>query len=190
MIGTAYSYDFRAYYIAYVSPKVPQARGGDLEIPDPIGVLNPLSAPGMKLVEPAGYYGYTVSPYGSFPSIINITASRSYKTVEQPSGGVYHFYTMRPSNGINALWGYDRSVTRSDVPDVCSVVGCATTKYWVSNEYGLPNTEEFRGSPMDIKLDTSVTDQLARFPGLDTRTGAPYFIAYIDPNIRGGRATC
>ena len=162
-----------------------------LETPDPIGVLNPLSAPGMKLVEPAGYYGYTVSAYGSFPSIINITASRSYKAVGQPSGGVYHFYTMGSSNGINALWGYDRSATRSDVPDVCSVVGCATTKYWVSNEYGLPNTEEFRGSPMDIKLDTSVTDQLARFPGLDTRTGAPYFIAYIDPNIRmGGRATC
>lgn len=186
MIGSAYSYNFRTYYSAYVSPTTPQARGGDLETPDPIGVLNPLSAPGMKLVEPAGYYGYTVSQYGSFPSIINITASRSYKMVEQPSGGVYHFYTMGPSSGINALWGYDRSVTWSEVPDVCSVAGCAVTKYWISNEYGLPNTEDFRGRPLDIKIDTSVTDQLARFPGLDTRTGAPYFIAYIDPGISVG----
>ncbi|MEM4971912.1 MAG: hypothetical protein QXE01_11755, partial [Sulfolobales archaeon] len=164
------------HYAFMVPSLAPQVRGGDV---DPFN--NQLSAPAMKLLEPAGYFAKDSS--GSF-GILNLTSGTFQKVTEIESGGIYYFYGG--SSGINALWGYRSNIWSGHItlptPDIVLIKGI----YWVPQHAGIPDAEKYEGRPLQITYSGSLAQQIARFPGINP--SVPVFMSYVDPG--GGMLIC
>jgi hypothetical protein len=157
--------------------------GGDVETDFQTNMpMNYVSATGMKILEAMGYpyAALTYDPWRGWDldiGLYNKTSNQFYSFV-YTKASLYFF----GSQSLRSIWGYETNWIHS-YPSFSAV----ETKYWVSNEYIIPDISRGASNPYRISLDQGVGDAIASFPNRDPKP--PILVASIGTDVNvGGQA--